>query len=345
MVQNLVDGRLITESEWMQVLQVSSHTRKVERESRDHWELYILSVLKSLRAADKANWHHRMVARAAHVHYDNSTDDVLAARAAKYELTQQIFTKTMTVQVWKPEFERAGRHFVYTTRYVRFFVKLLLQTADRAGLEGLGKKVRRKQGDYVDHALVWSEICLSHLRLLRYQGNIPEGHEDTIFKTLLPYAVFAQNAARLEQWAHSRLALNHPTLDLLRETIELKKLNGNLMRATLIDDLIGDAYARIYEQVVPELVAKADEAENRERMRIDRMLMASDAGGPDQVIRSNTPSDQAPTTTRLKTIGRTEVRKRAEALVARPNAGPPARGRPPMSRCPACMIAQMMRAS
>lgn len=29
----------------------------------DTWELYILSILKSLRVADKANWHHRMIAR------------------------------------------------------------------------------------------------------------------------------------------------------------------------------------------------------------------------------------------------------------------------------------------
>ena len=331
----LVRGRHIHPEEGAQVLQVSPHTRKTPLDDPEDWTSYILSVLKALRAADKANWHHRMVARAAHILYDKDPDDIVSAQAAKHELTQQIFTKTMTVQVWKPEFERAGRHFVYTTRYVRFFTKLLCQTGDRAALEGLGKKVRRKQADFVDHTVVWSEICLAHLRLLRFQGSISEGHEDTIFKTLLPYDVFTQNANRLEEWAHSQLALGHATLDLLREIVELKKLNGNLLRSPLLDDLIGDAYARIYEQVVPELVAKADEIENRERMRIDRMLMASDAGSAEQAARSNTPSDQAPTTTRLKTIGRTEVRRRAEALVARPNAGPPARGRPPGSKAAA----------
>lgn len=84
------------------------------------------------------------------------------------------------------------------------------------------------------------------------------------------------------------------------------------MKAGTIDDLIGDTYARIYEQIVPSLVAKADEAENRDRMRIDRMLMNSDTPAPDA-----TSADQPTVTTRPKAIGRTEVRRRAEALVSK----------------------------
>ena len=335
-VHKLVHGGHLQPEEGAQILDVSPHTRKDRLASHKGWKDYILSVLKTLRSADKANWHHRMVVRAAHIQYDDDTNNRDNAVAAKSELTQQIFTKTMTVQVWKPDFERAGRHFIYTTQYVRLFVRLLFQTDDRAGLEGLGKKVRKKQGDFIDHTLVWSEICLAHLHLLRSQGRIPENHEDTVFKTLLPYEVFTQNAARLEEWAHSPEAKEHETLDHLREVIELKKLNGNLMRPTLLDDLIGDTYARIYEQVVPGLAARAAAAaaalENRDRMRIDQFLTASDAAdGAEQAARAGTPGDQAPTTSRLKTIGRTEVRRRAEALVAKPNAGPPARGRPAAS--------------
>ena len=45
-------------------LDVTPYATKVSHvQDADDWEGYILSVLKSLRAADKANWHHRMVAR------------------------------------------------------------------------------------------------------------------------------------------------------------------------------------------------------------------------------------------------------------------------------------------
>jgi hypothetical protein len=89
----------------------------------------------------------------------------MAAHAAKHELTQQIFTKTMSIQVWKPEHERAGRHFVYTGRYVSFFVKLLVQLGDRLSLEALGRRVRKKPGDFIEHATLWAELCVAHLKV------------------------------------------------------------------------------------------------------------------------------------------------------------------------------------
>lgn len=86
---------------------------------------------------------------------------------AKHEFTQQIFTKTMTLQVWKPEHERPGRHFVYTTRYVSFFVRVLVQLGDRASLEALTKRVRKKAGEYVGFAKLWHDICLAYLKVRR----------------------------------------------------------------------------------------------------------------------------------------------------------------------------------
>lgn len=47
-----------------------------------------------------------LASQAAHVIYDEASNDLFAAAAARHELNQQIFTKTMAIQVWKPEFER-----------------------------------------------------------------------------------------------------------------------------------------------------------------------------------------------------------------------------------------------
>lgn len=89
----------------------------------------------------------------------------MATLAAKHELTQQIFTKTMGVQVWKPEHERTGRHFVYTTRYVRFFLLLLYELNDRAGIEALGRQIRKKSRMFFKHASLWHEACMTHLKV------------------------------------------------------------------------------------------------------------------------------------------------------------------------------------
>ncbi|KAI9660091.1 MAG: Histone transcription regulator 3 [Bathelium mastoideum] len=223
------------------------------------WSTYILQVLKSMRAADKSNWHHRMTARAASIVYKTRADEE-AVNAAKQELMQQIFTKTMTVQVWKPENERPGRHIVYTTRYSLFFVKLLVQSGDRANLEALSKRLRRKTNDFLHHNKLWQDVCQSYLHLLRRIGNVPEGEEDVVFKSVHADD-FHERSVRIETWLRQPTSPLPPLLDVLRETIELKKLNNSLMRSTMFDDLIGDAYALLYNTVGADLEAEAKAAE------------------------------------------------------------------------------------
>ena len=46
------------------VLQATPYARKLPPvDDIGHWKQYILGVLKALRTADKANWHHRIIAR------------------------------------------------------------------------------------------------------------------------------------------------------------------------------------------------------------------------------------------------------------------------------------------
>ena len=71
----------------------------------------------------------------------------------------------MIVQVWKPEFERPGRHFVYASQYVEFFVKLLEQLGDRTSLELLGKRIRKKQNEFIEQEILWKGTSHAHLRV------------------------------------------------------------------------------------------------------------------------------------------------------------------------------------
>ena len=107
-------------------MEATPYARKIPpAQELDTWEPYILQILKKLRSADKANWHHRMIdrvrnykfkfsievltnAKAAHINtdYDESSTDLTAAMGARHLFSQQIFTKTMTWQIWKPEYER-----------------------------------------------------------------------------------------------------------------------------------------------------------------------------------------------------------------------------------------------
>ncbi|KAK5239938.1 Histone transcription regulator 3 [Cryomyces antarcticus] len=127
----------------------------------------------------------------------------MAAEAAKHELTQQTFTKTMVIQVWKPEYERAGRHFVYTSDYLLFFVRILEQLRDRASLEALAKRVRRKPNEFHRHTTVWQTLCQSYVRLTganRFSG----GSETFLTVWKLPSSAKSTKISSLLAKAHSK---------------------------------------------------------------------------------------------------------------------------------------------
>ncbi|KAL8740174.1 MAG: hypothetical protein Q9190_007096, partial [Brigantiaea leucoxantha] len=316
----LVQSRQLNAKDGCRSLAVTQYARKIPLiEDADDWESYILQVLKALRSADKSNWHHRMVLRSAHTIYDDSSTDPRAALGAKHELTQQIFTKTMTIQVWKPENERIGRHFVYTTRYVQFLLRLLFQLNDRPGVELLARQVRKRPGKFLHHGHLWPHICETYLKLLRGQGDVPENVPEGLFKNI-SHEAFVQNADRLEAWAHLP-ATKSPLFDILREAVELKKLNANLIKASSFEDFIGDTYAYLYQRHVPDLIAKSNEEESRGRMRVDHLMNAeappTGEASPDPVIKTE---EAAPARQRIRGVGRREIQKRAETLITKPAA-------------------------
>jgi hypothetical protein len=325
------------------LLSHTSYSKNVKTpENADDWERYILAVLKSLRSADKSSWHHRIIARAARIIYDDGRDAVMA-HGAKHELTQQMFTKTMAVQVWKPENERPGRHFVYTTRYTRFFVDLLDLTGDKVNFEALAKRVRRKTADFFEHSKLWQDLCLRYLKMLRKLGKVPDGQEDSAFKSV-NHDEFNALALRIEAWCQNPLT-QHPVLDVLRDAIELKRLNNALMKPLLIDDLIGDTYALLYTTIGPTLPPLSSEqqqpaptvqpvlTQHTSAMPISSLMQVQvDGAGepsnrtpfavyhPSQLLPQphQPPQVEAPVKPRAKAVGRREIGRRAEACIQKP---------------------------
>ncbi|KAI9855249.1 MAG: Histone transcription regulator 3 [Trichoglossum hirsutum] len=340
-VHKLVQGKSLEPSEGSVILEATPYARKIPpAQELDTWDTYVLQILKKLRSADKANWHHRMIDRAAHINYDydESSTDLPAAMAARHLFSQQIFTKTMTWQIWKPEYERAGRHFVYTSKYTYFFLKLLDQLKDRTSMEALVKRLRKKPSDFWQHQEVWRYACHTYLKLLRRNGQVPEAHDDTVFKSIT-LDEFQALAQRLESWCLMPSS-SHPTLDLVRDVVELKKLNGGLWKNTIIDDLAIDAYAKLYETIVPDIQAKIggeqyqhqhqhqQEQQHQERkdpMSLKNLMMnvdsTSGASTPPQTMQ---PGLEDPVTTLLHQpkprtrVGRRDILRRAENLAVKP---------------------------
>ena len=152
------------------------------------------------------------------------------------------------------------------------------------------------------------------------KSGVPNDYSDSAFKNI-SHDLFVQNADRLETWTQqpSTTATKAPELDLMREAIELKKTNANLMKPAVIEDFIADVYASLFQRMTPELIGLENEEESRSRMRVDHLMNfekpAASTPSPDPAGKAD---DIAPPRQRIRGVGRKELQKRAEALMIRP---------------------------
>ena len=349
-IHKLICRNTIALNEAVDALKNTPYARSVAAPpDLEKWVPYVLSILKNLRTADKSNWHHRIIMRAAHIVYndglhqtDNAKDPNLGALGAKHELTQQLFTKTMVLQAWRPECERAGRHFVYTSRYTRFFVHILEQLKDRSNLDQLARRVRRRLHDLFEHGQVWQDICVAYLRLLRRSASLVEGQETSTFSNI-PHEDFIIRKELLEKWMRAQETGSSPALDVLREVQEFKKTNSSLMKPGLIDDLIGDAYGYLFANVGVQLLGDARRVEEEEEARRSAVspsasspsrnypMSVTNLVNPDAQNAQNAPTmslsissralfvpPEAPSGRKKPGIGRREIRAAAESCCQKP---------------------------
>ncbi|KAB5571927.1 hypothetical protein GE09DRAFT_1097514 [Coniochaeta sp. 2T2.1] len=271
------------------------HGDEVTIDDNDDWESYVIRSLRALRDKDKSNWQHRLIMRHARILFDpepSNTGDtnsdllieidheqdstnLVPAKAAFSVLRENMFTKTMVMNVWKCDAERPGRHHVYTSQYVRYMFRLLSVMNDRTNMEALLRRLRKKGADFYHFNDLWYQCTFTYLTLIRHSYKIPAAADDA-FKHLSPEE-FDIVAERINDWVIGPEAQEHPPLGALKDSIELKKLNGGLMKSALIDDLITDCYAHLYTQISAKLPGPdpAKVVEERQKAR-DAELQAND---------------------------------------------------------------------
>ncbi|TGZ82588.1 hypothetical protein EX30DRAFT_317948 [Ascodesmis nigricans] len=237
-----------------EILDASHFTKKIPHATdRDSFIKYSIEVIKKMKALDKSRWHHRMTNRLANI-YEQHCSDIPAAKA---EMSTLFSSKSGTLNIWKPDNERRGRHYYYASNYIYFYARLCEQTQDRATLELLAKRVRKNANGLFRHSDVWTSVYQAYMRTLRKYGSIPHNHDEEVF-TNVSIDEFAIYSAKLDAWCVSTTKPSTTTravkiLDLLREVFELRKLNAALIKTAAIEDLLIDVYARLYEEVVSEL--------------------------------------------------------------------------------------------
>ena len=290
---------------------------------KEDWEEYVITSLRHLRDKDKSNWQHRLIMRHARILFDDQakTHDYVQAKAAFNVLRESMFTKTMAMNVWKCDAERPGRHHVYTEQYERFMVNLLLVLNDRTNLELLLRKIRKKGADFYHFHDMWQHSCMAYLRLLRQSYQVMPSTADP-FKNVSAEE-FEGHAETILEWAAT--SPDMPAYHCLKDTIELKKLNVNLMKATAIDDLVADCYGLIFQHV--EKVARSPPSANVESDLKEEHVVETGLKGvlhapAGLASRADTPMTDRPETEtavkpRKQGVRRPDILRKAEQVVLR----------------------------
>lgn len=115
---------------------------------------------------------------------------------------------------------------------------------------------------------------------------MPPGHETAIFSGI-NHEDFLRRRDLLEKWCQDPSS-SSPTLDALQEALELKKVNAGLMKAGAIDDLVGDAYAYLYDTAGRSIWTTVEREEAEERSRKDAAEAESKA--KEQATQPPTPA-------------------------------------------------------
>ncbi|KAG0042324.1 Histone transcription regulator 3 [Gryganskiella cystojenkinii] len=201
--------------------------------------------LARIRYTDKRHWHHRPVYRQSWILY-NIYHDVERAKTEMLGLFQiKSNLKTLVSSVWKPEFERSGKHFIYVGEYTKFLIILAKETKDVETLNSLARKIRRANGLLLDLKEIWELLYDSYLWVL---GDLVGPEPALAVAEVIPRMEFREKAAIYE----AKMFEQDPKpvgLTVLQRLCELKKLNDKMAPEGQMGHFLAVCYSKLFIEV------------------------------------------------------------------------------------------------
>ncbi|KAF9951112.1 Histone transcription regulator 3 [Mortierella alpina] len=232
--------------EYLQAIETnSSNEEDLQKSERLRAFRLLCEALARIRHTDKRHWHHRPVYRQAWILY-HVYHDVERAKAEMLSLFQiKSNLKTLVSSVWKPEFERSGKHFVYVGEYTKFLIILAKETKDVETLNSLARKIRRAQGLLLDLKEIWELLYESYLSVL---GDLVGPDPVLAVAEVIPRTEFREKAPIYEakMFDHEPKL---PGLVVMQRLCELKKLNDKMAPEGQMGHLLAMCYSKLFMEV------------------------------------------------------------------------------------------------
>lgn len=215
------------------------------------FEAMILSALRKISQVDKKKWHHKHRYLLSRIYFD------LKDFEKAYEEIEPLIVLKSTnknlVNIWKPEFEPPGKHFVYTHKYILYYIMLVDCLADFQKLLLFTKKLRRYGAGMINLNEAWEAACATLCHLTKEIVRSEPGFTDIEVPKLI-YVEFVQASQCLTNKYQSEPLKGDETelLTLLYEISEIRRMNNGFGSTSQLDDTFNTIYLKLYLKNVTE---------------------------------------------------------------------------------------------
>ncbi|KAJ8145833.1 hypothetical protein OY671_001099 [Metschnikowia pulcherrima] len=208
----------------------------------------IIACLRRIMQLDKKGWYHKPAYRSAFIQFTEFNDVKGAKNVLAKHFTLRSNNKTF-LQMWKPEHERPGRHFVYMFQYTRFYISLLTHDQDLTSLALMYPKLRRANSTMVSLNIVWEQLCTSICKIVREILDV-DALPVKYFLLSMPYSTFMARAQKMVDAIASKSPESEMqrSLSLLHIVTDIRKLNNGFGPTALIDNTFSGIFIKIFHE-------------------------------------------------------------------------------------------------
>ncbi|TID14975.1 hypothetical protein CANINC_004646 [Pichia inconspicua] len=209
----------------------------------------ILVVLDKLINYDKKNWQHRPVFRRAKI-LEEMKNNTSAAKDEMLKLVNLKPTVRSLSSIWKPLYERPGKHFIYNAIYTKFLTAVLYKMGDLHSLIVLLKKIRRAGVVMVNLTKIFDDMTLRICTLIKKSIKLNNGYLEDML-TRVNYKDFLKYSSKFIEFMKQKSDFDRDTLlDLffLSEMQIFRKLATGFGATSLIDEVFHSLYMKLFVQ-------------------------------------------------------------------------------------------------
>lgn len=198
----------------------------------------ILRCLREIISQDKKRWQHKPRYRLAKILKDYKND----AEGALEEMSSMISPKSSgksLVQIWKPDFERPGKHFCYTYQYACFYMETSIKTKNLSNLFFMMPKLKKSNSIMINTLGAWNILTSSVCQVVRERCGITQEFTEKFIMYTIYYKFTGKMKFIVDKITTEGVPpAIKPYFCLNHDFVELKRLNTGFGPTALIDDTL-----------------------------------------------------------------------------------------------------------